>query len=147
MKITMGISCLYCFVLVGTTLNCRLTTFIFDVRCIRDLPPQSWSGYFPSSLVYWSSLRDNHKKQLSTSKLLRLLIASTYMKCPIWAPWACEHTIKQPTLMGCVRKKVPLKMYWALASFSLAAALSTLSALSFCCLTVLQPPRLSSATE
>lgn len=41
-KISMGISCLYCFVLVGTTLNCWLTTFLFDVRCIKDLPRRAY---------------------------------------------------------------------------------------------------------
>lgn len=38
------------------------------------------------------------------------------------------------------------KVYWTLASFSLAAAFSTVSAISFSCLTVIQPPRLTSAT-
>lgn len=37
-------------------------------------------------------------------------------------------------------------MYWTLASFSLAAALSTVSALSFCCLTWFQHLRLTTAT-
>lgn len=41
---------------------------------------------------------------------------------------------------------MPLNFSWTLASSSLAAAFSTVSALSFCCLTVFQPPQLTTAT-
>lgn len=96
-------------------------------------------GFF-YSLVY-ISIQD---KQVTALCCCRFSMHEVfYMRYSIWVS---EHAIKQPPLMSSAAKKVPLKMYWTLASCSLAAVFSTVSALSFCCLTAFQLPRFNTAS-
>lgn len=63
-----------------------------------------------------------------------------------WSLRAPCLAIMQPTWFGCGGKLPPPRFCWTLALFSLAAAFLTVSVLWFCCLKMIQPNRLTTAS-